>query len=207
LIGNCAAPSKIATYMIAGHGTPDQAPARMFGLRHPREMDALLGILADVSAAYLVRQIEAGADVVQIFDSWAGVLDDLAFERWCVAPVARLVAAVRKVHPDVPIIGFPRGAGPLYRDYRARTGVTALGLDWTVPMDFARDLQVQGAIQGNLDPLRLIAGGEALENGVDHILERLGSGPLILNLGHGITPDTPIEHVEAMLARIRRTER
>jgi uroporphyrinogen decarboxylase len=203
LIGFCGAPWTVATYMIAGRGPPDQAPSRLFGYRDPDAMSALLDRLAVVSAEYLVRQIDAGADVVQIFDSWAGVLDEANFERWCVAPVAEIVRRVRSVHPDVPIIGFPRGAGSLYTDYRHKTGVTALGLDWSVPLSQARSLQRGGAVQGNLDPLRVVAGGRALDEGVDAILEALSDGPLIFNLGHGITPETPIRHVEQMLRRVR----
>ncbi|MBY8916475.1 uroporphyrinogen decarboxylase [Nitratireductor sp. L1-7-SE] len=206
LLGFCGAPWTVATYMIAGHGTPDQAPARMFALEQPEAFSALIDRLADCSADYLIRQIDAGADAVQIFDSWAGVLDELSFERWCVKPVARMVAKVREKHPDTPIIGFPKGAGALYAGYRRETGVTALGLDWTVPLGTARRLQAEGAVQGNLDPLRLIAGGEALHEGVDAIVEALRHGPFIFNLGHGITPKTPVEHVEAMLKRIREAE-
>jgi len=207
LLGFCGAPWTVATYMIAGHGTPDQAPARLFAYRHPELFDRLLQLLADCSADYLCRQIEAGADAVQIFDSWSGVLDEACFARFCITPVARIVAAVKARHPSVPIIGFPKGAGALYDDYRKATGVDALGLDWTVPAAQARRLQAEGPVQGNLDPLRLVAGGSALSEGVDTILDTLGAGPLIFNLGHGITPQTPIEHVEAMIARVRGRER
>lgn len=203
LIGFCGAPWTVATYMIAGHGTPDQAPARLFAYRFREEIVQLLDILADRSAEYLARQIDAGVDVVQIFDSWAGVLDGASFETLCVAPVRRIVEKLSQIHPDVPIIGFPRGAGAFYRTYREATGVTALGLDWTVPLSFAKALQREGAVQGNLDPLRLIAGGRALDEGVDAILESLAGGPLVFNLGHGISPETPIENVERMLSRVR----
>ncbi|WP_027153629.1 uroporphyrinogen decarboxylase [Mesorhizobium sp. WSM2561] len=203
LIGFCGAPWTVATYMIAGHGTSDQAPARLFAYREPAAFLQLLNVLADHSAAYLIRQIEAGADVVQIFDSWSGVLDEVSFEAFCVRPVAEIVRQVRAVHPDVPIIGFPKGAGAHYRSYRQKTGVTGLGLDWTVPLTTARELQRDGAVQGNLDPLRLVAGGKALSDGVDAILKALGDRPLIFNLGHGITPETPIAHVEAMVKMVR----
>jgi uroporphyrinogen decarboxylase len=203
LIGFCGAPWTLATYMIAGRGTPDQAPARLFGYREPEAMEKLLATLADYSADYLIRQIEAGADAVQIFDSWSGVLDEACFEAFCVRPVAEIVKKVRAMNPDVPIIGFPKGAGSLYGSYRQRTGVAGLGLDWTVPLSQARALQAEGAVQGNLDPLRLVAGGKALSEGVDAILSALGSGPLVFNLGHGITPETPIAHVEAMVGQIR----
>lgn len=207
LIGFCGAPWTVATYMIAGHGTPDQAPARLFAYREPAAFLQLLKVLANHSAAYLIRQIEAGADVVQIFDSWSGVLDDTSFELFCVEPVAEIVRQVRAVYPDVPIIGFPKGAGARYQTYREKTGVTGLGIDWTVPLTAARDLQRQGAVQGNLDPLRLVAGGKALSDGVEAILGSLGDGPLIFNLGHGITPETPIAHVEAMVKMVRSATR
>ncbi|MER9404934.1 uroporphyrinogen decarboxylase [Mesorhizobium caraganae] len=203
LIGFCGAPWTVATYMIAGHGTPDQAPARLFAYREPVAFQQLLKVLADHSAAYLIRQIEAGADVVQIFDSWSGVLDDASFDLFCVAPVAEIVRQVKAVHPDVPIIGFPKGAGARYQSYRQKTGVTGLGIDWTVPLAAAKALQAGGAVQGNLDPLRLVAGGKALSDGVDAILKTLGDGPLIFNLGHGITPETPVAHVEAMVKQVR----
>ena len=203
LIGFCGAPWTVATYMIAGHGTPDQAPARLFAYREPEAFGRLLKVLADRSAEYLVRQIEAGADAVQIFDSWSGVLDEACFEAFCVKPAAEIVRQVRAAYPDVPVIGFPKGAGSNYGRYRDRTGIQGLGLDWTVPLTAARELQRGGAVQGNLDPLRLVAGGRALGEGVDAILRALGDGPLIFNLGHGITPETPIAHVEAMVRQVR----
>ena len=203
LLGFCGAPWTVATYMIAGHGTPDQAPARLFSYRHPEAFEKLLNLLADVSADYLASQIEAGADAVQIFDSWSGVLGEDDFNRWCVAPVRRMVHRLRRSKPDAVVIGFPKGAGSQYSGYRTSTGVDGLGLDWSVPFSQARQLQSEGAIQGNLDPMRLIAGGRALDEGVDRIIAELGQGPLIFNLGHGITPDTPIAHVEQMVARVR----
>jgi len=203
LIGFCGAPWTVATYMIAGHGTPDQAPGRLFAYRHADAMSCLLAKLADQSAEYLIRQISAGADAVQIFDSWSGVLDESSFEAFCVAPVARMVKMVKAVHPNVPIIGFPKGAGSLYDSFRQKTAVDALGLDWTVPLSQAKRLQAGGAVQGNLDPMRLVAGGPALDDGVDAILEQLTGGPLVFNLGHGITPETPISHVERMIERVR----
>ncbi|TGQ74596.1 MAG: uroporphyrinogen decarboxylase [Mesorhizobium sp.] len=207
LIGFCGAPWTVATYMIAGHGTPDQAPARLFSYREPEAFRHLLKVLADHSAAYLIRQIEAGADAVQIFDSWSGVLDDVSFEQFCVQPVAEIIRQVRAVHPGVPIIGFPKGAGARYQSYREKTGISGLGIDWTVPLEAAKALQRDGAVQGNLDPLRLVAGGKALADGVEAILKTLGKGPLIFNLGHGITPETPIAHVEAMVKQVRSATR
>ena len=204
LIGFCGAPWTLATYMIAGHGTPDQAPARLFAYRHPEAMKRLLAILAKQSAAYLIRQIEAGADTVQIFDSWSGVLDEETFATCCFEPVAEIIRQVQAAHPGVPVIAFPKGAGSRYDDYRAKTGADALGLDWMVPLAQARRLQTGGAVQGNLDPQRLVAGGKALSDGVAAILEGLGGGPLVFNLGHGITPETSIAHVEAMIEQVRR---
>lgn len=203
LIGFCGAPWTVATYMIAGESTLDQMPARRFGLQAPKAFASLLARLAECSAEYLIRQIGAGADAVQIFDTWAGVLDDDAFDAWCVRPVAEIVRRVKAVYPQVPIIGFPKGIGARYATYRQQTGVTALGLDWTVPLEGARLLQAQGPVQGNLDPLRLLAGGDALAKGIDAILDRLGEGPLVFNLGHGVMPDTPVAHVEAMVKRVR----
>jgi len=203
LIGFCGAPWTVATYMIAGHATSDQAPARLFFYQQPHFMQKLLAILADISADYLIKQIEAGADVVQIFDSWAGVLDGAAFEACAVTPVKRMVARIRARFADVPIIGFPRGAGLFYRDYAAKTGVSALSLDWTVPLDLAGELQKSSPIQGNLDPLRLLAGGSALQQGVEAILTKLGHKPLIFNLGHGVEATTPLDHIEAMIKQVR----
>ncbi|MFC5384562.1 uroporphyrinogen decarboxylase [Aquamicrobium segne] len=203
LIGFCGAPWTVATYMIAGHGTPDQAPARLFAYREPEAFKKLLSILADQSAEYLIRQIKAGADTVQIFDSWSGVLDEASFEAFCVEPVAQIVRKVHEIYPEIPIIGFPKGAGALYATYREKTGVAALGLDWSVPLSQAVELQKQGPVQGNLDPLRLVVGGKALSDGVATILDALKDGPFIFNLGHGIVPQTPIEHVEAMVRQVR----
>lgn len=203
LLGFCGAPWTVATYMIAGHGTPDQAPARLFAYQHRDVFIKLLNDLADISADYLIEQLNCGADAVQIFDSWSGVLDEDCFEEFCIKPVARIVQKLRAVHPDAVIIGFPKGAGTRYRDYRAKTGITALGLDWSVPLTFAKELQKQGAVQGNLDPLRVVAGGKALDEGIDVILDKLGHGPLVFNLGHGITPQAPVENVAHMVNRIR----
>jgi uroporphyrinogen decarboxylase len=207
LLGFCGAPWTVASYMIAGRGTPDQAPARLFAYRHKEAMRRLLKTLADCSAAYLIRQIEAGTDAVQIFDSWSGVLDEEGFAAFCVEPIAEMVKQIHTAHPDVPVIAFPRGAGSRYNGFRAATGATAIGLDWTVPLAQAKRLQQEGAIQGNLDPQRLVAGGKALSDGVAAILSALGDGPLVFNLGHGITPETPVAHVEAMVSQIRSARR
>lgn len=203
LIGFCGAPWTVATYMIAGHGTPDQAPARLFYYQNPKSFARLLDVIADLSVEYLYRQVQAGADCLQIFDSWAGVLDDETFAHVCVRPVRRIVDGLRALGCTVPVIAFPKGASALYEGYREATRADALGLDWTVPLPLAKRLQKDGAVQGNLDPLLLIAGGDALDHGIDRILQALGSGPLIFNLGHGITPPTPIDNVQRMIDRVR----
>ena len=203
LLGFCGAPWTVATYMIAGQGTPDQAPARLFAYRYPEAFDRLLCLLADVSADYLVEQIDAGADAVQIFDSWAGVLGEEEFERYAIRPVKRMIESVRARRPQARIIAFAKGAGILLKAYRQKTGADAIGLDWSVPLTFAAELQKDGPVQGNLDPMRVVAGGLALDEGIDRILAVLGNGPLIFNLGHGITPQADPEHVTQLLARVR----
>jgi uroporphyrinogen decarboxylase len=204
LIGFCGGPWTVATYMIAGEGTPDQAPARLFAYRHPEAFGRLIDILIENSVDYLAGQIEAGAEAVQIFDTWAGVLPPDQFTRWCLEPTKRIVAALRSRIPDARVIGFPRGAGMMALPYAKTSGVTAIGLDWMTDLTFAKEmLQPRLPVQGNLDPLALRAGGEALDRAVDAILAALAGGPFIFNLGHGILPDTPIPHVERMLRRVR----
>lgn len=203
LLGFCGAPWTIATYMIAGHGTPDQAPARLFAAREPRAFERLLNVVAEASATYLVAQLDAGADAVQIFDSWAGVLGDHEFELYAARPVKRIIDMVRAERPGAKVIAFAKGAGYNLKTYRQVTGADAIGLDWTVPLDFAAELQKDGAVQGNLDPLKMVSGGEDLDRAVDRILDRLGNGPLIFNLGHGITPEASIANVERLVSRVR----
>lgn len=206
LIGFCGAPWTVATYMVAGEGTSDQLPARLLAATRPDLFDRLIDVLVSASADYLIGQIDAGADAVQVFDSWAGILNEADFDRYAVAPMARLVARVRSVHPQARFIGFPKGAGLRLERYVAATGVNAVGIDWTVPFDHARDrLQPQVAVQGNLDPVVLLAGGDTLDRAIDAILDGLGGGRLIFNLGHGIMPETPIAHVERLVDRVRRT--
>jgi uroporphyrinogen decarboxylase len=204
LLGFCGAPWTVATYMIAGRGTPDQEPARLYAYRQPQRFAQLMDILVEASAGYLVRQLQAGADAVQIFDTWAGVLPPEEFARWCIAPVQRLIARVRSEVPEAKIIGFPRGAGASLLSYLDGVAVDAVGLDWMIDKTFARDrVQSRKPVQGNLDPLALLAGGAALDRGVDDVLDAFGAGPFIFNLGHGILPQTPIAHVEQMLRRVR----
>ena len=203
LIGFCGAPFTVASYMVAGAGTPDQGPARDLAYRDPDLFERLIDRVTEASVTYLSAQIAAGADAVMIFDSWAGVLPRLEYERWSQGPVTRLVAGVRARHPRARIIGFPRvSGGQLLR--AAETGVTALGLDIAVDPHWADAVLPPGLpVQGNLDPKALIAGGAALDAAVDDIRAAFARRPHVFNLGHGITPDTPIPHVERLVARLR----
>ena len=204
LIGFCGAPWTVATYMVAGQGTPDQAPARMLAYRHPESFKKIIDALVENSIPYLVGQLEAGADAVQIFDTWAGVLPPREFARWSIEPARRIVEGVRKKVPGAKIIGFPRGAGALLPDYVETTGVDGVSIDWAAEPSLIRErVQSRVAIQGNLDPLALMAGGPALDRAIDDVLENYASGRLIFNLGHGILPETPIAHVEQMVKRVR----
>ena len=204
LIGFCGAPWTVATYMVAGQGTPDQAPARMMAYRHPEAFAKIIDAIVENSILYLLGQLKAGADVLQIFDTWAGVLPPREFQRWSVEPTKRIVEGVRKKVPDAKIIGFPRGAGALLPSYVEATGVDAVSIDWAAEPSLIRNkVQSRVAVQGNLDPLVLIAGGEALDRAVDDVLSNYAAGRLIFNLGHGIQPETPIAHVEQMVKRVR----
>ncbi len=204
LLGFCGAPWTVATYMIAGKGTKEQTPARLFAYRHPAEFQALMDMLVEISAAHLVAQLDAGADTVQIFDSWASVLPAAEFDRWCIAPVKALVAKVRAARPQARIIGFPRGATTegLQRFVR-ETKVDGLSLDTACDLASVAKLGGMPTLQGNLDPLALVAGGEGLDRAVAHILSIAKGRPYIFNLGHGILPETPIAHVERMLRLVR----
>jgi uroporphyrinogen decarboxylase len=205
LLGFCGAPWTVASYMIAGRGTPDQEPARLFAYGNPEAFAALVEKLVDASASYLTEQLRAGVDAVQIFDTWAGVLPPGEFRRWSLEPTQRIISKVRRQVPGAKVIGFPRGVGAGLMRYVEEVPVDAVSLDWTTDLEFARD-QIQGRmpVQGNLDPLVLVAGGAALDRAIDEILAAFADGPFIFNLGHGILPQTPIAHVEQMLARVRR---
>ncbi|QQR36596.1 uroporphyrinogen decarboxylase [Devosia oryziradicis] len=203
LIGFCGSPWTVATYMIGGKGSSDQAAARLFALRYPQAFATLLNVLVETSIDYLVAQFEAGANVVQLFESWALNLDDAAFASHVIEPNRRVVAGVRARVPNAPIIGFPRGAAGNLARYAAETGVNALGLDYATPLDFARTLPPSLPVQGNLDPLRLVAGGEQLDQRVDAIIAAFADRPHIFNLGHGIVPETPIKHVERLVDRVK----
>ena len=203
LIGFCGAPWTVATYMVEGAGSKDQAAARLLAYRDEATFQRLIDLLIDLSAEYLVNQVKAGARVLQIFDSWAGSLPEDEFERWCITPTKRLVELAKARFPEIPVIGFPRGAGVLAERYARETGIDAIGCDTSMPVGWMRRLQEHLPVQGNLDPLLLVAGGEALDTRVGAILETLGSGPFIFNLGHGILPETPIEHVTRLVSLVK----
>jgi uroporphyrinogen decarboxylase len=202
LIGFAGAPWTVATYMVEGGTSRDFHRVKAWAYRDPAGFAALIERIEAATFDFLSLQIEAGVEVVQLFDSWAGALSPAGFERWVIAPTKRLVAALKKRFPQVPIIGFPRAAGLLYERYAAETGVDAVSLDTGVPAELARDrLQSRGAVQGNLDPILLVVGGDAMRDAVTALCKTLGRGPYVFNLGHGILPETPPEHV-AELARI-----
>jgi uroporphyrinogen decarboxylase len=203
-LGFAGSPWTVATYMVAGAGSKDHGDARRMAYADPQRFEAIIEAIIATTVDYLSAQIEAGVDAVQLFDSWAGSLSPEQFRKWVIAPNAAIVKALKARHPDTPVIGFPKGAGAKLVDYAEQTGVDALGLDETLdPVWAARALPANMPVQGNLDPLALIAGGETLDRAVDTILEALSGRPHIFNLGHGILPDTPIAHVERLVARVR----
>lgn len=202
LIGFAGAPWTVATYMIEGGASRDFRLTRSWAYRDPGGFAALIDLIAEATIAYLSEQIAAGAETVQLFDSWAGVLPEREFASWVIAPTRRIATALKERFRSVPVIGFPRGAGLLYDRYAAESGIDAVALDTTMPAGFARDrLQPRLAVQGNLDPIALLVGGTAMEKAVAEIRAALGKGPFVFNLGHGILPQTPPEHV-AQLARL-----
>lgn len=204
-LGFAGSPWTVATYMVAGQGSKDQAEARRMAYNDPARFGSLIDAIINATVDYLAGQIEAGVDAVQLFDSWAGSLAPAQFEQWVIAPNAKIVTALKARHPDTPIIGFPKGAGGKLPAYARETGVDAIGVDETVDPDWAHaTLPDNMPVQGNLDPLALIAGGEALESAVARILNAFAGRPHIFNLGHGILPDTPIEHVEKLLTLVRK---
>jgi uroporphyrinogen decarboxylase len=205
LLGFAGAPWTLATYMAAGRGGDEQRAAKLWGYRDPESFGRLLDLLGECVASHLIAQVDAGADAVQIFDSWASGLPEAQFGRWVVAPMKKIVTKIRTIHPKAKIIGFPRAATLAgYERYANETGVDAISLDTSMPMPWAaKTLGGKGALQGNLDPIALIAGGDALRSGVDAILAATRDVPFIFNLGHGILPDTPVAHVEALIALVR----
>nr|WP_276591697.1 uroporphyrinogen decarboxylase [Sphingomicrobium nitratireducens] len=203
-LGFAGSPWTVATYMVAGEGSRDQAPARLMAYTEPDRFASLIARIEEVTIDYLAGQIEAGVDAVQLFDSWAGSLAPDEFARWVIEPNRRITAAIKARYPDTPVIGFPKGAGAKLVDYARQTGVDAVGLDETVDPAWANAALPQGMpVQGNLDPLALIAGGDRLARAVDAVRDALKDRPHVFNLGHGIDKTTPIAHVEALLAQLR----
>jgi len=204
LIGFCGAPWTVASYMIAGRGTPDQKPARLFAYENPDLFQILIDLLVEASIDYLERQFIAGVETVQIFDSWAGVLPLTEFERWCLKPILRIVEGLKVRVPHARIIAFPRGVGSHLEAFAGHPGINALGLDTSAdPIWVSRNIQSRKPVQGNLDPFALIAGGRALDESIDRIKQAFAGKPYIFNLGHGILPETPIAHVEQLVARVK----
>jgi uroporphyrinogen decarboxylase len=204
MLGFAGSPWTVATYMVAGQGSRDQGETRRLAYRDQGAFAAIIAAIEAMTIEYLSRQIDAGAEAVQLFDSWAGSLAPAEFERWVIAPTKRITAALHKRHPDTPVIGFPKGAGAKLIDYARETRVDAVGLDETVDPDWAdAELPVDMPVQGNLDPLALIAGGDTLARAARRILAAFPERPHIFNLGHGILPDTPIAHVEQLLELVR----
>ncbi|MDE2227586.1 MAG: uroporphyrinogen decarboxylase [Alphaproteobacteria bacterium] len=203
LLGFAGGPWTVAAYIIDGGGRTQFAKARQWAAEKPDVLDGVVARLAAATADHLAAQLDAGAEAVQLFDSWAGLLAPDQFRRFVIAPTRRIVAALHARHPRAPIIGFPRNAGALYGDYFVETGVDALCLDPSVPLDQARALQAHGPVQGNLDPALLLAGGAALDRAVGDILAALHRRPFVFNLGHGILPETPLEHVERLVQLVR----
>lgn len=204
LIGFCGSPWTVGVYAIEGRGGTDKADSRLFGYEYPAELDGMLDHLVEASAHYLKMQADAGADALMLFESWAEGLPEDAFDRWVIGPTAKLVQRVRALGVKQPIIGFPRGAGMLVVDYAERTGVSAVGLDTAIPLKRINAALPKGLpVQGNLDPMRLVAGGKDTEARVREIIASLKGRPHIFNLGHGVTPEVPIANVEAVLKAIR----
>lgn len=204
LIGFCGSPWTVATYMIGGRGSPDQQAARLFALREPAAFARLIDILVETSIAYLVAQFQAGADVVQLFESWALNLDEVAFAERVIEPNRRVVEGLRRHIPNAPVIGFPRGAAGMIAPYAEATAVNVVGLDYSMPLGFANAALPQAiGVQGNLDPLRLVVGGAQMEERAREIVAAFRGRPHIFNLGHGIVPETPTAHVSRLLEIIR----
>ena len=205
LIGFAGAPWTVATYMVAGQGSRDQSETRRLAYSDPGLFQAIIDRIEEVTLRYLSGQIEAGAEAVQLFDSWAGSLAPSEFERWVIGPTARIAVAIKSRHPHVKFIGFPKGAGGKLGAYARETGIDALGLDETVdPVWADRELPKDLPVQGNLDPLALLSGGDGLKAAVKRILDAFAGRPHIFNLGHGILQETPIAHVEQMLAEVKK---
>ena len=206
LIGFAGSPWTVATYMVEGGASREFRQVKGWAYRDANGFGTLIDLLVEGTVDFLSAQMAAGAEVVQLFDSWAGILPEPAFGRWVIEPTRRIVAALKRRFPDHPIIGFPRGAGLLYERYITETGVDGVGLDATVPADYARSrLQPLATVQGNLDPVLLMTGGAALETAVKELCRTLGGGPFVFNLGHGVLPETPPENIEALASLLARS--
>jgi uroporphyrinogen decarboxylase len=203
LIGFAGAPWTVATYMVEGGTSKDFANVRLLAYRERAAFSRLIDLLVSATVGYLNQQVAAGAEALQLFDTWAGVLPEGEYEKWVIEPATRIVAGVRAKNPNVPVIFFPKGSGLLYRTAAKIPGVDALGIDTSVPLAFAQELQKSKTVQGNLDPIALAAGGEALAGSAKRILDALGHGPFVFNLGHGVIPPTPPEHVAQLSDMIR----
>jgi len=204
LIGFAGAPWTVASYMIEGRSSKDFAKAKAWAYRDPESFQRLIDLLVETTADYLIGQAEAGAEALQLFDSWAGVWPESALRRWCLDPARAIRERVRAAYPDVPMIVFPRGVGVLYETFAETCGAEGLSLDTTVPLAWARDhVQTKVTVQGNLDPIALLAGGETQREETARILDTLAAKPFIFNLGHGILPETPIAHVQALVDQVR----
>jgi uroporphyrinogen decarboxylase len=203
-LGFAGSPWTVATYMVAGQGSKDHAETRSFAYGDPRAFERIIAAIIDLTVQYLAGQIENGVEAVQLFDSWAGSLSPAQFERWVIAPNAEIVARLRKLYPSVPIIGFPKGAGAKLVAYAEGVKPDAIGLDETLDPSWADAVLPQGMpVQGNLDPLALLVGGNALDAGIDRVLAAFPERPHVFNLGHGIGQHTPIAHVEQLMRRVR----
>lgn len=204
LIGFAGAPWTVATYMIEGRSSKDYAKTKQWAFSDPKGFSELMDLLVEATIRHLKAQIRSGAKVVKLFDSWAGVLAPDQFRAWTIGPIRRIADGVRKEYPDIPIIGFPRGAGIQYRAFAEEAGVDAVAIDTSVPTNWAaREIQPLAPVQGNLDPIALVSGGEALRSAVDRIRADLEGGPFIFNLGHGVIPSTPPAHVEQLAEMLR----
>ena len=207
-LGFAGSPWTVATYMVAGQGSREQAETRRFAYRDPKAFGEIITAIADLTVEYLSDQIEAGVDAVQLFDSWSGSLSPQQFEQWVIAPTVRIISKLKARHPHAVVIGFPKGAGGKLPAYAREVGADAIGLDETVDPNWAHNnLPKDLPVQGNLDPLTLITGGDMLDQAITRIIDAFQDRPHIFNLGHGILPDTPIAHVEALVARIRGEQR
>lgn len=203
LIGFAGAPWTVATYMVEGRGGRHDEVKR-WAFAAPDEFQTLIDVLVEATSEHLLAQLRAGAEAVQVFDTWAGVLPEPAFRRWCLEPVRVIARRLKEKFPEALVIGFPRGAGPLLADYARDSGVDAVGLDVATPVSWAREnVQALKPVQGNLDPLMLVAGGAAMADEARRILTALGDGPFVFNLGHGVVPQTPPEHVAALVEAVR----